>query len=146
MSKIEIKNFEMILNKISMYSIHRYSIQEDMVLHKNQSETMDFQGINKTNSNTCKNRLYMFLSVCFTSIDLFESIFSLNQFSCILDPLFISISIVLKMSDKKTSATATSATKKAAAGTKKPVTATPAPPKAEVYHIFSTFSFHFIIL
>jgi len=35
------------------------------------------------------------------------------------------------MTDKKTSATTTSATKKASAATKKPVTATPAPPKAE---------------
>jgi len=35
------------------------------------------------------------------------------------------------MSDKKTSATATSATKKASVASKKPVTATPAPPKAE---------------
>jgi hypothetical protein len=37
------------------------------------------------------------------------------------------------MSDKKTSATATSATKKASVANKNPVTATPAPPKAEVY-------------
>jgi hypothetical protein len=36
------------------------------------------------------------------------------------------------MTDKKISTTATSATKKASAATKQPVTATPAPPKAEV--------------
>jgi hypothetical protein len=36
------------------------------------------------------------------------------------------------MSDKKTSATATSATKKASVASKNPVTATPAPPKVEV--------------
>ena len=41
------------------------------------------------------------------------------------------------MTDKKTSATATSATKKASVATKKPVTATPAPPKAEVIFFVS---------
>jgi hypothetical protein len=45
------------------------------------------------------------------------------------------------MSDKKASATATSATKKASAATKTPATATPAPPKAEVYSNFLFYSF-----
>lgn len=40
------------------------------------------------------------------------------------------------MTDKKASGTATSATKKAAAATKKPVIATPAAPKVEVIFLF----------
>lgn len=43
------------------------------------------------------------------------------------------------MSDKKTSGTATSATKKAAAKSQNPVKAAPAPPKAEVDHKILVF-------
>jgi hypothetical protein len=46
------------------------------------------------------------------------------------------------MSDKKTSATATSATKKASVASKNPVTATPAAPKSEVYQKFVLNSFY----
>jgi hypothetical protein len=45
------------------------------------------------------------------------------------------------MTDKKTSATAASATKKASAATKKPVTVTPAAPKTEVKFFFFDYSY-----
>jgi hypothetical protein len=49
------------------------------------------------------------------------------------------------MTDKKTSATTTSATKKASVASKKPATATPAAPKAEVtFFLFIDYSFVYI--
>jgi hypothetical protein len=89
---------------------------------------MDFQEINKTDSNI-KN----WTACQFFFIYLLE-IISYNFF---FRSVLVSISIISNMSDKKTSANVTSATKKAsAAAAKTPVTATPAPPKAEVYPNF----------
>ena len=89
---------------------------------------MDFKEVNNIESKRKKigclvsSRLFIFFD------NLYEYFLSLILFR----PVLVFIHKNSNMTDKKTSATATSATKKASVATKKPVTATPAPPKAEV--------------
>jgi hypothetical protein len=95
---------------------------------------MDFQEINKI---LIQKKQDIGCLVSSHLCILFEYFFKLIYYY-LFRSVLVSDFIISNMSDKKASATATSATKKASVAAKKPATTTPASPKAEVYSNFSS--------